>query len=323
MSKYIISENIENKGWDIKKQEDDKTSYGHYETAKEALLNAKKRIVYEKGINASLGDKVTFFTFLFSALIFLLKLLSAFMNYSYNVYFSIPQSWDSGFLTDVFSQVMYYGGTIVFLIISNLVIYYFIAYTNIILCILSIILAVLFSIAYPIILISQKRCTILIFFMFFSVLFIAMFCMGLCLGISKRIALAECKNDENAMRKQRGKQKILDKFRNPIFLILVLILFVLIYRLGDAFAASKVEFSITVVNNRSMVILAEKDFNYLLADYEVCNGKIKIFTRSYQVIDKDKINNIAYKRFSGNVVENKELNAVSIEEKKFASEAHQ
>jgi hypothetical protein len=317
MFKYIISENIENKGWDIKKQGDDKTSYGHYETAKDALLNAKKRIVYEKCINASLGDKVAFFTFLFSALIFLLKLLSAFMNYSYNVYFSIPQSWDSGFLTDVFSQVMYYGGTIVFLIISNLVIYYFIAYTNIILCILSIILAVLFSSIYPIILLAQKRCSFMMFIELLVVLLIALFCLGICFGISKRIAFAGCKNEERA---KKGKQKIPENFRFILVLIFVLILFSLICELGKAFAESKVEFLISVVNNRSMVVLAEKDSKYLLADYEICNGKIKIFTRSYQVIDKDKINNIAYKRFIGNVVENKEFNAVSIEEKKFVSE---
>ena len=302
MSKYIISENMDTGGWDIKKYKDDEEQiYGHCNTASEARFVAIRRCFNESIIYSSLGDKVALCTFIFSVLIFLLKFLAAIIGKRYNAYFSIPPSWNSRFLSDIISQIMYYGGIIVFLTITNLIIYYFIAYTKKLFYICMIMLSVIISIIGSIFLKLDLKGTIISFIC----LFIAMFCLGISFGISKRISGHQTKQENNTVKDSANntvKKTANNTFFNILIFILVLIGFGALCYLGNAFAQSKSDFQIINVNNQPMLIMAENDTDYLTAHYEISNGKMKIFTESFGKINKNEVTCIKNVRTNGNIV---------------------
>ncbi len=66
MSKYIISENIELGGWSIKDESDN--NYGNHKSAYKALKDAKWMLFYDRFSEASLGERISFFTAFFSLL---------------------------------------------------------------------------------------------------------------------------------------------------------------------------------------------------------------------------------------------------------------
>ena len=66
MKNYKISENENFSGWVIKDATDN--NYGNYKSAYKALKDAKWRLFYDRFSEASLGERISFFTALFSLL---------------------------------------------------------------------------------------------------------------------------------------------------------------------------------------------------------------------------------------------------------------
>lgn len=127
MRKFVVVQNTSTNEWEIKEKNNEEITYGHYETVRDALSNGRKRIFFERLYNASISEKIAILTFLITLLSCIIKFL---IERKYNSYFCIPDTWNSNFLEDILSQIMFYAGTIVVVFITNFAIYFCIVYVK-------------------------------------------------------------------------------------------------------------------------------------------------------------------------------------------------
>lgn len=297
MKKYVIIQNIATNEWEIKDKNNDEMTYGQYKSARDALINGRQRIFLEKLYNASISEKIAILTFFMTLFSFIIKFL---FERKYNSYFCIPDTWNSNFLEDILSQIMFYAGTFVIVLVTNFLIYFLIIHAE------KIIKAIF--IALPFIIVS-----VFVFFNFrnntfkekvflFMGLFFPLFWMGWFMGISKSFIL------NISMKMNKTNKKCYKRFcmkNRSLFvcLVFILILFFFIGNLGLAFAKERKTFQVTTIDNQNMVIMAEKDNLYLLAKYSKnTENEIEIDVNEFYPLPKDKISMISGKSFTGNKI---------------------
>lgn len=304
MRKFVVVQNTSTNEWEIKEKDNEEITYGHYETVRDALSNGRKRIFFERLYNASISEKIAILTFLITLLSCIIKFL---IERKYNSYFCIPDTWNSNFLEDILSQIMFYAGTIVVVFITNFSIYFCIVYVKKMLK--AIFIAFPFIVVIFIVLMLFDDFPLIEKVFLCIGLFFSLFWMGWFMGLAKSFILTKLKK-ANDKKNKYYKNLSMGKCSLFVFASFIFLLLFFIGNLGLAFAKERKKFQITTINNQSMVIMAEKDNLYLLAKYKIINNNvIEIYVNEFYPVPKENISIILVNFFNKNQV----LNSVYID----------
>lgn len=297
MKKYVISQNVATNEWEIKDKNNDEMTYGRYKSAREALIKGHKRFLFERLYNASISEKFGILTFFMTLLCFIIKVL---FEWKYNSYFCIPDTWNSNFIEDILSQIMFYAGTFVIVLVTNFLIYFLIIHAEKI--IKAIFIALPFIIVSVFVFFHFRNNTLKEKIFLFVVLFFSLFWMGWFMGISKFFTL-NISMKKNKTNNKCYKRFCIKKISPFVYVGVILLLFFFIGNLGLAFAKERKTFQVTTIDNQNMVIMAEKDNLYLLAIYSKnTENEIEIDVNEFYPLPKDKISIISGKSFTGNKI---------------------